>query len=135
MRVLVCGGRDYEDWKTFRTVMHEIAEKEFPRTDPDVRGNYLYVVTIIAGGARGADTLAASWAMIEWTGYKEYPANWQRYGRAAGAIRNQQMLNEGKPDLVVAFPGGAGTRDMITRARAAKVRVIEVNKDGTLAGK
>jgi hypothetical protein len=46
----------------------------------------------------------------------EFPANWKVYGRAAGPIRNMKMLLEGKPDLVVAFPGGIGTADMVKKA-------------------
>jgi hypothetical protein len=56
-------------------------------------------------------------------------ADWDKHGRAAGPIRNQQMLDEGKPDLVVAFllPQGSGTLDMIRRTEKAgiEVRVIE----------
>jgi ABC-type sugar transport system substrate-binding protein len=39
------------------------------------------------------------------------------------------MLDEGKPDIVVAFPGGTGTADMVRRARKAGVVVIEVTND------
>jgi hypothetical protein len=57
----------------------------------------------------------------------EYPAQWHKYGRAAGPIRNQQMLAEGKPDLVLAFhddiDGSRGTKDMVNRARRAGVKV------------
>jgi hypothetical protein len=57
-----------------------------------------------------------------------YPADWAKHGRAASPIRNQQMLDEGRPNLVVAFPGGRGTADMVRRARSAGVEVIEVDK-------
>ena len=67
----------------------------------------------------------AEWARIP---VKEYPADWQKHGRAAGPIRNQQMLDEGKPDLVVAFDGGRGTADMIARAEKAGVRVVRATK-------
>ena len=50
-----------------------------------------------------------------------FPADWKVRGRAAGHIRNQQMLDEGRPHLVVAFPGGRGTADMVRRARAAGI--------------
>lgn len=126
MRVLVCGGRDYNDYKYFNDVMEEIAQKRFPRTESDLTGNYLYDVIIIAGGAKGADALAASWATVNWTGYKEFKANWRKHGKAAGPIRNQVMLDDGKPDLVIAFPGGRGTADMVKRAKKAGVEVIEV---------
>lgn len=126
MRVLVCGGRDFTDWLYFREVMERIADSQFPRTECDEYGNYLYAVTVIHGDARGADSLADQWAVLNWTGIERYPADWKKYGKAAGPIRNQQMLDKGKPDLVVAFPGGAGTANMVHLAEKAGVRVIKV---------
>jgi hypothetical protein len=81
------------------------------------------VDAIIHGGARGADSMAGEFANE--TGIEEivFPADWKMYGRRAGPIRNQQMLDEGKPDLVVAFPGGRGTADMVGRARTAGIEV------------
>jgi hypothetical protein len=52
-----------------------------------------------------------------------YKAEWDKHGRAAGPIRNQQMLDDGKPDLVLAFAGGRGTDDMCRRAREAGIEV------------
>jgi hypothetical protein len=54
-----------------------------------------------------------------------YHADWQ-LGRKAGPIRNQRMLDEGRPELVIAFPGGRGTSDMTARARAAPLETISV---------
>jgi hypothetical protein len=81
---------------------------------------------IIHGGARGADALADQWAVCNWLMPEVYPADWDKHGRAAGPLRNQRMLDEGKPDLVVAFSGGSGTTDMVRRARKTNVRVIEI---------
>jgi hypothetical protein len=54
-------------------------------------------------------------------------ANWDKYGKAAGGIRNQQMLDENEIDTAVAFPGGTGTKDMIKKARKAGIcTIIEV---------
>lgn len=125
-RILICGGRDYDDWEKFRDHMALIAEERFQRTKADEFGNYLYDVTIIAGGAPGADSLAASWAAVEWTRYQEFPARWDKHGKKAGPIRNQQMIDEGAPDLVIAFPGGVGTADMVKRAKKAGIEVIEI---------
>lgn len=86
------------------------------------------ITEIISGMARGADSLAAEWATKFGFPLQKFPADWKKYGKAAGSIRNQQMLDEGKPDLVIAFPGGTGTRDMIKKANKAGVRVIEVGK-------
>lgn len=56
-------------------------------------------------------------------------------GGRAGSLRNQQMLDEGQPALVVAFPGGTGTENMKRIARSAGVRVLEISSDGTITGK
>src|SRR5690554_945474 len=97
MRVLVCGGRDYTDWPSFRDALEDIALKEFPRLEEDEYGNFLYKVVIISGAAKGVDTLAIDWAVTNYCPFEQFPAYWDKYGSAAGSIRNQQMLDEGKP--------------------------------------
>jgi hypothetical protein len=113
MKILVCGGRDYDKHKRIASVLGL-----FDELDP----------IIIHGAAKGADTLAAKWA--QWKGFKAiaFPADWEKNGKAAGPIRNQQMLDEGKPDVVVAFGGNRGTNDMVRRAKAAEIPVIEVDR-------
>lgn len=108
MRVLVCGGRNYENWRTAHRTLSELR--------PSV---------IIQGGARGADSLAAKWADINGVPLVTYPALWKQ-GKKAGVMRNAFMLADSRPDLVVAFPGGRGTADMVGRARVAGVEVREV---------
>lgn len=77
----------------------------------------------------GADTLAGDWAHGFLIPVRSFPADWEeRHGKRAGPIRNQMMLEEGRPDLVVAFPGGTGTADMVRRAREAGVEVMEVDR-------
>lgn len=121
MRVLVCGGRNYDDYMAVFSLLREM--------------NYEYNFThLIQGGATGADELARNWVVYEKSARKSnteievvtYKADWETYGRAAGPIRNQQMLEDGKPDLVVAFPGGAGTADMVRRALEKGIEVYEV---------
>jgi hypothetical protein len=128
MRVLVCGSRDLIDYRFVRDNLERIAYHRFPRTPEDEYGNFLYDVTIIAGKARGVDTHAVDWAVVNWCNFEEYPADWEKYGKRAGYIRNQQMLDEGKPDLVIAFPGGRGTAMMVDLANKAGVEVIEVEQ-------
>lgn len=111
MRVLVCGGRDYSD----RTTVYRELDALAPQ--PTV---------IIHGGARGADSLAEDWAASRDVMSHVWLANWKAHGRAAGPIRNSYMLTDGKPDLIVAFPGGRGTADMIRQAKRAGVTVLEV---------
>jgi predicted Rossmann-fold nucleotide-binding protein len=114
MRVLVCGGRTYSDRDALARVLAELRH---------TRG----ITLLIAGGARGADTLAEEWAKSQGIACEVYQADWNGLGRTAGPIRNQRMLDGGRPELVVAFPGGRGTADMVRRARAAGVETLEVS--------
>lgn len=113
MRVLVCGGRNYSDWLTVYSALDKLYVEED-------------VSCVIHGAAPGADSLAAKWAEIHKIPQLSCPADWDAHGKAAGPIRNQLMLQDGKPDVVLAFPGGRGTADMVGKAKVAKVRVIEV---------
>jgi hypothetical protein len=81
---------------------------------------------IIHGAARGADTLAARWARRHGVPQIACPADWKTHPRAAGVLRNTSMLMEHKPHVVIAFPGGNGTADMVRKARLEGVIVIEV---------
>lgn len=114
MRVLVCGGRDFSDYLHFAFSMNALNSKHGP------------FQTVIHGGAPGADWCAHLWADSGRLHEIEYKANWKTNGHAAGPIRNQLMLDDGKPDLVVAFPGGRGTADMVRRAKSAGIQVVEV---------
>lgn len=110
MRILVCGGRDFCDQEFEYKILDMI----------NVPGE---VSMIIEGGAAGADTLAKNWAISRGISFTEFKADWKKYGKAAGYIRNKQMLVEGKPDLVIAFPGGIGTQNMIEQTKKAGIRV------------
>lgn len=129
MKLLVCGGRNYTNpAMVYRTL------DDLHRRRP--------VTEFIQGGANGADKLAKQWAMTKpeimrweckaaWTDLSHADAiiktrhDGTQYDAMAGHRRNARML-EWKPDLVVAFPGGDGTADMVKQARAAGVEVIEV---------
>lgn len=121
--VLICGSRDYDDaaflWKVLAAM----------RRAHDVR-------VFIHGGAKGADTLAGEYVQSIALTEKVFKADWQQHGKAAGPIRNHQMLTEGKPDLVVAFVNkplteSRGTHDMVSRARSAGIRTIVCGVDDT----
>lgn len=113
MRVLVCGGRDFENREWLYRVLDELHVERA-------------IEVIIQGGARGADWMARDWARSRMVEGKTYEADWKKHGKAAGPKRNAVMLAEGKPDLVVAFPGGRGTADMVEKAEAAGVAVHDV---------
>lgn len=109
MRVLVCGGRNYYD---------------FPKVE-EVLSRYT-ITSIVHGGATGADSLAQEYADDHHIPTLVFEADWSKHGKAAGPIRNEYMIVDGKPDLVVAFPGGRGTADMVRKAHKAGIRVHAV---------
>ena len=116
VRVLVCGGRDYADEETLHAILSDLHPS----------------VVIHGGCASGADKLASRWVKASGTAEIVCLADWVTHRRAAGPIRNQKMLDEHTPELVVAFPGGRGTADMVRRARKAGIPVLEIARDGTV---
>lgn len=110
MKVLVCGGRNYRDRQR---VFAELLSLHLR----------IPITLVIHGGASGADGLAHSWAERFGVQSKVFQAAWDKHGKAAGPIRNSQMLLE-NPDLVLAFPGGRGTADMVNKAKNAGVQVL-----------
>lgn len=112
-RVLVCGGRDYDDVTHLHDVLNAV-HAAYP------------IGVLISGMATGADADAAEWAKDLAIALEPYPADWYAHGSAAGPIRNQRMLDEGQPDLVIAFPGGKGTADMCARAKRYGVKVVKM---------
>lgn len=124
MRILVCGGRDYADKKKVYYTLDNLTGcyKNRPYVLPKKD------TVIIHGAASGADILADSWAVTNWVKFEEYPANWGRYHKRAGYIRNKRMLEEGKPDIVVAFPGGKGTSNMVKLAQDAGIPVVDLRQ-------
>ena len=110
-RVIVCGSRE---WSNRALISHSLAALR-------EQGKK---VTIVHGDARGADTLAASVAANLGYAVEAYPANWARFGRGAGPIRNEEMASMGA-DLCLAFWDGhsKGTKDMISRAREHEIPV------------
>ena len=118
MRVLVCGGRDFDDAGLMIIVLDRLHTEKF-------------FMVLIHGNARGADSIADAWASrrgVPREPYQVPQGEWDEIGKKAGPLRNQQMLDKGRPDLVVAFPGGGGTKDMVRRAVEAGVSVREVNR-------
>jgi hypothetical protein len=113
MRVLVCGGRDFTDRALLQATLDRL--------------HHARVFTVlIEGDARGADRMAGEWAEAQGIAHEVFKADWEGLGPKAGPMRNQQMLDEGRPDLVVAFPGKSGTGHMKRIAQAAGIEIVEI---------
>ena len=112
MRVLVCGGRNYDDWAFIVRVLDRVHARQS-------------ITLLIEGGASGADEFARRWARARGIEVATFNADWDRYQGRAGLIRNSQMLREGRPGMVVAFRGGRLTGHMVTIASAALVPVLK----------
>lgn len=149
-KLLICGGRNYGNIK----LVPRDSSGNYDRNSPIFhlkRDEYLNVCSnidkviiekgmtepeynmplpelcIIHGGATGADTCADDWCVINFhTNVRVYPADWNKYGKRAGIIRNIEMLDKETPDMVLAFPGGVGTAHMVREARARGIEVREV---------
>lgn len=137
---VVKGGRYIYKRKEGFALQKAIKERQFIYdTLDEITPNYCSDsgLKIITGGARGVDTHALDWAMVNRIKYMVYHADWKKHKNAAGPIRNQLMLDSEVPKdeyghfivsdfLVIAFPGGKGTKDMTNRAKKIGIEVIEV---------
>lgn len=113
--VIVCGGRRFHDSGLLGRTLDAVHAKH-------------RITCLIEGGAGGCDALAYGWACGKPISTVRMSANWAKHGPSAGPIRNQDMLRC-KPDLVVAFPGGLGTANMMEIARRAGIEVMEVGAE------
>lgn len=127
--ILVCGGRDYADAAKVDEVLGTVlvrAAMAHPGVDRPM--------VVRHGDATGADRLAKEWCEANGVPDDPFPvvmSEWRMYGKSAGPIRNARMIAEPpKPDLVVAFPGGAGTADCVRQAREAGIPVLTVQTPG-----
>lgn len=122
-RVLVCGDRN---WKDYAAIYNCLCELQLVDQDTPL--------VVIEGEASGADSLAAQAAREQSMQVLAFPADWAAYGRAAGPIRNKQMLDEGKPTEVHAFHDSIstskGTLNMLKQALKRGIRCYLHTHDG-----
>lgn len=122
MKVLVCGGRNYRSEGFVRDTLKAIHRE---------RG----ITAVVCGDATGADEFAFRWSHDHGIPCSVYKADWKQHGKAAGPIGNQRML-DAEPDieLVLAFPGGKGTADMVRRATAKGIAVRDFRAEAKEVG-
>jgi hypothetical protein len=138
--VLVCGGRDYQNYRLLRQVLDEFHQRRFiellvhGNAGRDERVQTTYPLSFAFAPLyqrlwEGADRLAEEWAIYNRVPFWPYPVSridWEELGKRAGPVRNQRMLDERSPDVCIAFPGNDGTADMVRRARKRGLEVIEI---------
>jgi hypothetical protein len=106
MKLIVAGGREYNLCSEEYAAIRDLKPTE-----------------IVSGGARGVDTCGETWAMEFGFPCKVFPAEWDKYGRGAGHIRNKEMAQYA--DAVALFPGGKGTDNMYREAFLAKIEIYD----------
>lgn len=116
--VLVCGGRKYANANRVNEILTQLHE----------RFNFTHLVE---GGATGADTLSRHWAKRNMVPVSTVRPDWGLHGAKAGPLRNKKMLSDYKPVLVIAFPGGVGTANMVALADKVGTQVIYVDRENT----
>lgn len=107
MKVIVTGGRDFED--------KEMVARSLSALNPTL---------VVEGGARGADRLAREWAKANNVPFETVEADWSKFGKMAGHKRNRQMLELHPEATVLAFPGGRGTANCVAQAEARKRNIV-----------
>ena len=102
-RIVIFGCRDFYDYATAKAFIDSCIS--------DIRE--IYNIVIISGGARGADMLGERYAKEEGFALERYPAEWEKFGKIAGPIRNSQMAKLG--DFFICFWDGVspGTKNML----------------------
>lgn len=119
MRLVISGGRYFNDvallWRTLDEIHNETPVQLLVEgASDDVTGPYI-----------GADFWAHQWALARQVPCIRERAEWKKLGRAAGPIRNGNMLKGYLPDRLVAFPGGRGTANMVSQSEKAGL-VIQI---------
>lgn len=116
MKLLVCGSREFNSYEILKTKLDAVI-KTLNTSD----------ITIIHGGAEGADRLAGQYALDNQINCMCIPAKWKLYGKSAGFRRNIEMINMlSSRDLVVAFSvnQSKGTQHTIDNATSKNIKVI-----------
>jgi len=113
--IAVTGGRHYKN----RQLVYQTLDRLLPGHDTDA--------VIIHGGATGADSLAADWAHTRGVHTAVVDALWWKFDRSAGPIRNN-IIAKLKPDILIAFPGGPGTGNMIRQAHEQGIMVERIEE-------
>jgi hypothetical protein len=109
MRVIIAGSRDINDIDLLVSCIEESG---------------LDVSRVISGCAPGMDQLGITWALCNNVPVDRFPADWNKHGKAAGPIRNQEMADNADALIAIRKDNSRGTTDMINRARSKGLKVF-----------
>jgi hypothetical protein len=112
MKVIIAGGRDIED---YNLLLEAVDQSDFNITE------------VVCGMAKGVDLMGMRWAEENGIPVKEFPANWSKFHRAAGPIRNDQMAKYAEALIAIMKPGSKGTANMVKLAHKNRLRVFVLN--------
>jgi len=116
MKVAIIGSRNFNNYKLFtEEVKRILKEKEWA------------IDEVVSGGASGADRLAWQYALVQKIKYTEFPADWKKFGKRAGHMRNTDIINYA--DVVIAFwdMSSPGTKDSIDKAAMQGKPLVVIN--------
>ena len=120
-KVIICGSRDFQDYEKLKERCDYYLSEKIEKGEE---------IMIISGGARGADSLGERYAEEKGLPCKRYPANWDKYGKKAGYLRNLEMAEVA--NACIAFPcsnsENKGT-EMMIRIAKEKHLLVRVVKD------
>lgn len=117
MRIIIAGGRDFNDYSLLEANVEDFLIENYTES----------IITIVSGMAKGADALGIKYAKDYNYPVLEYKAEWDKYGKSAGFIRNKQMAEVA--DALIAFWDGksSGTKNMIEEAEKENLIIKIIN--------
>lgn len=114
MKVIIAGGRNYIFQNKDFEILDYIATK-------------WSISEVVSGGATGADQGGEDWAIKNNISIKKFPADWSKYGKVAGPIRNAEMA--AYADGLILFPGGRGSKNMLETAKEFNLEILTIKDD------
>ena len=116
MKVIIAGGRDFDNYPLLQRICNQVLNGEKD-------------IEIISGTARGADSLGEQYTQDNGMKVKQFPAEWKKFGRFAGPIRNAHMAQYAGTLIVIWDGKSRGTKNMIGLAKRESLQIIIVIYD------
>ena len=121
-RIIICGGRHFDDYETLEKVVDKVIS-ELKLTSQEIE--------IVSGNCQGTDLLGELYAEKHELKCTVFPAKWKKFGKAAGPIRNSEMIDyisDSENPIVIAFvgPNSKGTMDTVKKGKKAGFTVFKI---------